>query len=53
MTKTITEDRARGGRWIWHSFHMPIAALILAFIAWGVAEIHVELIKSPTTQEDS
>jgi hypothetical protein len=52
MTKIITEDKARGGRWGWHGFRILIAALLLTFIAWAAAEIYGEVIKSPTTQQD-
>ncbi|WP_421915983.1 hypothetical protein [Mesorhizobium sp.] len=53
MTKIITEEKARGGRWGWHGFRILIAALVLAVIAWGAAEIYGEVIKSPTTQQGS
>jgi len=51
MTKIITEEKARGGRWGWHGFRILVAALLLAAIAWGAAEIYGEVIKSPTTQD--
>ncbi|UDL88024.1 hypothetical protein LGH82_23075 [Mesorhizobium sp. PAMC28654] len=53
MTKIIPEDKARQGRWGWHGFRILIAALLLAFIAWGAAEIYGEVIKSPATQQNS
>ncbi|MET2831652.1 hypothetical protein [Mesorhizobium shangrilense] len=53
MTKIIPEDKARQGRWGWHGFRILIAALLLAFIAWGAAKIYGEVIKSPTTQQNS
>jgi len=51
MTKIVAEDKARQGRWGWHALRILIAGLLLAFIAWGGAEIYGELIKRPTTQE--
>lgn len=51
MTKIIPQDKARQGLWGWHALRILIAALLLAFIAWGAAEIYGELIKSPTTQQ--
>ncbi len=53
MTKIIPEDKARQGRWGWHGFRILIATLLLAFIAWGAAEIYGEVIKSPTAQQNS
>lgn len=53
MTKIIPDDKARQGRWGWHGFRILIAALLLAVIAWGAAEIYREVIKSPTTQQNS
>jgi hypothetical protein len=44
MTKIIPENNARQGRWGWHGLRILIAALLLAFIAWGVAEIYGEKI---------
>lgn len=40
MTKIIPENKARQGRWGWHGLRILIAALLLAFIAWGAAEIY-------------
>jgi hypothetical protein len=40
MTKIIPENKARQGGWGWHGLRILIAALLLAFIAWGVAEIY-------------
>ncbi|MEI9429496.1 hypothetical protein [Mesorhizobium sp. Cs1299R1N3] len=51
MTKNIPENKARQGRWGWHGFQILIAGLLLALIAWGVAEIYGELIKAPSTGE--
>lgn len=51
MTKIIPEDKARQGRWGWHALGILIAALLLAFVAWGAVEIYGELIKSPTTRQ--
>ena len=44
MTKIIPENKARQGRWGWHGLRILIAALLLAFIAWGAAEIYGEKI---------
>ena len=48
MTKIIPENKARQGRWGWHGLRILIAALLLAFIAWGVAEIYGERIDPNT-----
>lgn len=40
MTKIIPENKARQGRWGWHGLRILIAAMLLAFIAWGIAEIY-------------
>lgn len=53
MTKIIPEDKARQGRWGRHGLRILIAALLLAFIACGAAEIYGGVIKSPTTQQNS
>ncbi|MGX5845774.1 hypothetical protein ACWGTO_01715 [Mesorhizobium sp. PL10] len=52
MTKIIPENKARQGRWGWHGLRILIAALLLAFIAWGIAEIYGEKINNsaPTNQ---
>lgn len=44
MTKIIPVNKARQGRWGWHGLRILIAAMLLAFIAWGVAEIYGEKI---------
>jgi hypothetical protein len=44
MPKIIPENKARQGRWGWHGLRILIAALLLAFIAWGIAEIYGEKI---------
>ena len=50
MIKIIPEDKARQGRWGRHGLRILIAALLLAFVAWGAAEIYGELIKKDTQQ---
>lgn len=52
MTKIIPENKARQGRWGWHGLRILIAALLLAFIAWGIAEIYGQRIDNgaPATQ---
>jgi hypothetical protein len=58
MTKIIPEDKARQGHWGWHGLRILIAALLLAFIAWGIAEIYGQKIDTapagqgaPTSQQ--
>ncbi|QKD14901.1 hypothetical protein [Mesorhizobium sp. NZP2077] len=51
MTKIISEDKARQGRWGWHGLRILIAALLLAFAAWGIAEIYGEAAKTPATEQ--
>ena len=52
MTKIVPEDKARQGRWGRHGLRILIAALLLAFIAWGAAEIYGEMIdKTPATEQ--
>ncbi|CAN7309204.1 hypothetical protein LJR234_001708 [Mesorhizobium amorphae] len=46
--KIIPEDQARQGRWGRHGLRILIAALLLAFVAWGIAEIYGEMIDSNT-----
>jgi hypothetical protein len=54
MTKIIAEDKARRRRWGRHGLRILIAALLLAFIASGAAEIYGEMTgTSPTTRQDS
>jgi hypothetical protein len=52
MTKIIPENKARQGRWGWHGLRILIAALLLAFIAWGAVEIYGEKIgnRAPANQ---
>ncbi|MBZ9669951.1 hypothetical protein FJ970_07190 [Mesorhizobium sp. B2-1-8] len=53
MPKIIPENKARQGRWGWHGLRILIAALLLAFVAWGVAEIYGETAKTPATEQGS
>ncbi|MFD1987327.1 hypothetical protein ACFSOZ_33445 [Mesorhizobium newzealandense] len=53
MVKIIPENEARQGRWGWHGLRILIAALLLAFVAWGIAEIYGELAKTPATEQGS
>ncbi|ANT48654.1 hypothetical protein GCM10007880_24100 [Mesorhizobium amorphae] len=46
--KIIPEDKARQGRWGRHGLRILIAALLLAFVAWGIAEIYGEMIDTNT-----
>ena len=51
MTKIVLENKACQGRRGRHALRILIAALLLAFITWGVAEIYGEIIKTPTTEQ--
>ncbi|CAM5608405.1 flagellar basal body-associated protein FliL [Aquamicrobium terrae] len=51
MTKIIPQDKARQGRSGRHLLVILIAALALAFAAWGAAEFYGEMIKSPATEQ--
>jgi hypothetical protein len=51
VTKIVPEDKARQGRWGRHGLRILIAGLILALIAWGVAEIYGVMIETPDTQQ--
>lgn len=48
MTKTVSETDARQGRRGRQVLVVLIAALILAFAAWGAAEFYGELIDAGT-----
>ncbi|WP_189347266.1 MULTISPECIES: hypothetical protein [unclassified Mesorhizobium] len=51
MTKIIPEEKARQGRWGVNVLKILVAGLLLAFVAWGIAEIYGEVIKAPTTEQ--
>jgi hypothetical protein len=53
MTKIIPENKARQGRWGWHGLRILIAALLLAFITWGIAEIYGEKIDNSAPANQS
>ena len=53
MPKIIPENKARQGRWGWHGLRILIAALLLAFIAWGIAEIYGEKIDNSAPANQS
>jgi hypothetical protein len=53
MTKIIPENKARQGRWGWHGLRILIAALLLAFIAWGAAEIYGQKIDNSAPANQS
>ena len=40
MSKTVSTDKARQGHWGRHLLIVLIAALLLAALAWGAAEIY-------------
>ena len=48
MVKIIPGDKARQGRWGRHVLRILIAALLLAFVACGIAEIYGEMIDTNT-----
>jgi len=52
MAKIIAEDKARQGHRGRHGLRILIAALLLTFVAWGVAEIYGILIKAPATDQE-
>ena len=39
MTKIVSTDKARQGHWGRHVLIVLVAALLLAAVAWGIAEI--------------
>lgn len=51
MTRIIAQEKARQGRWGRHGLRILIAALLLAFVAWGGAEIYGRMIDATTTAE--
>ncbi|UVK42109.1 hypothetical protein BPNPMPFG_003759 [Mesorhizobium sp. AR07] len=51
MTKIVPKDKARQGGWGRHGLRILIAALLLAFVAWGGVEIYGEMIKKDTTEQ--
>ena len=51
--KIIPEDKARQGRWGRHGLRILIAALLLAFVAWGIAEIYGEMIDTNTPADQA
>ena len=48
MVKITPGDKARQGHWGRHVLRIMIAALLLAFVAWGIAEIYGEMIDTNT-----
>ena len=40
MTKIVSTDKARQGHWGSHLLMILVAALVLAAVAWGVAEFY-------------
>ena len=51
MTNNIPTDNARQGRSGTHLLYILVAGLILAGLAWGVAEFYGEQAKTPSTQQ--
>ena len=50
MVKIIPENEARQGGWGRHGLRILIAAMLLVFVAWGIAEIYGEMIDTPASQ---
>jgi hypothetical protein len=40
MSKTVSTDKARQGHWGRHLLTILVAALLLAAVAWGAAELY-------------
>jgi len=53
MTDKISDNKARQGPLGLPVLVVLIAALLLAFAAWGVAEIYGVAIKTPSTEEQN
>ena len=53
MTKIVNEERARQGRRGTHVLFILVAALILAAVAWFVAENYGEAIDGKPTQQQT
>jgi len=53
MTKTIPENKARQGRWGWHTLIVLVAGLLLAFAVWGGVEFYGEMLDNGTPAADS
>jgi hypothetical protein len=50
VTKTISANKARQGRWGWHVLIVLIAAMLLAFAVWGGVYFYGEAIDNVPTQ---
>ncbi|MBN9244958.1 MAG: hypothetical protein J0I98_19435 [Mesorhizobium sp.] len=48
MTKTIPENKARQGRWGWHTLIVLVVGLLLALIVWGGVEFYGEKLTNDT-----
>jgi hypothetical protein len=44
VTRTISANKARQGRWGWHVLIILIAAMLLAFAVWGGVYFYGEAI---------
>lgn len=51
MSRIITQEKARQGGWGRNGLRILIAALLLAFVAWGGAEIYGRMIDTTVTAE--
>lgn len=50
VTKTISTNKARQGRWGWQVLIVLIAAMLLAFAVWGGVHLYGEAIDNAPTQ---
>jgi hypothetical protein len=53
MTKIVSENQAKQGEWGGRVLLILVAALVLALVAWGGAEFYGEMIKAPTTGDQT
>lgn len=51
MTKIIPTEKARQGRWGHQVLMVLVGALLLAAVAWAVAEFYGEAIEQPGTEQ--
>ncbi|TPJ70615.1 hypothetical protein FJ471_09150 [Mesorhizobium sp. B2-7-1] len=53
MANEVPTNKARQGRTGTHVLYILIGGLLLAGVAWGIAELYGEQAKSPSTQQPS
>lgn len=51
MANEVPTNKARQGRTGTHVLYILIAGLVLAGVAWGIAELYGKQAKSPSTQQ--